>query len=58
MSMCTGVCIPPTAMQLGDNDHAHAWAHLLSLQESALQSKNLRHTAAVYSSMGFELHVI
>ena len=51
MRVCIGICIPPTAMQLGDNDHTHACAHLHSHSESTLQNINLTHTAAILSSM-------
>ena len=49
------VDMTPTAMQLGNNDHTHARAHLPFLHEYALQNKHLAHAAATLSSMAYPL---
>jgi len=51
MHAWTGICIPPTAMPLEDNDHTHVHTHLPSVCESALQIISLTHAAAALSSM-------
>ena len=51
MHACTGICIPPTVMALGDNDHTHAHSHLPSLCKYVRQTINLAHAAAILSIM-------
>ena len=46
-----GICVPPSATPLEDNESTHTCAHLLSLHESALQNKSLMRAAAILSSL-------
>ena len=55
MRTCTGICIPPTVIQLGDNDHTNVYVCWVSLHESTLPNKNLACAAASLSSMGATL---